>query len=304
MRKFYPDHLLLLLAIILGFSSCEVINPSEDIPAYIRIDSISFMDTVNNQPVLAKKGKHRIVDAWVFIDNELQGVYELPVTFPVLKSGNHTVKVYGGILRNSISSQRTLYAFYTPYIQTVNLQPEKTDTLRPLIGDDKKVIKLPSEAIGQFEPYEGFEGAGSIFKITANSKVLEYTKTDVDSLVFEGNFSALFEMDANANYLEFETNKSYTIPQTSPSVYMELNYKIDVPLLIGIYVEKAGGGVLNIPYLNLVATNGQWKKAYVSLTSETSLQSNAKYKIYYKAYHDQNMLKSRVLIDNVRLIYQ
>src|SRR5687768_8161045 len=86
---------------ILFISSCEVINPSEDIPSYIRIDSISVIDTTTNNPVF--KGSQRVTDAWIFIDGILHGVYELPATFPVLEEGTHKLTIYGGIQVNGIA---------------------------------------------------------------------------------------------------------------------------------------------------------------------------------------------------------
>jgi hypothetical protein len=68
------------------FSSCEVINPSEEIPCYLRIDSFLFVDTVNGTPIIIKRNTQKITDAWVFVDGKLVGIYDYPSVFPLLIS--------------------------------------------------------------------------------------------------------------------------------------------------------------------------------------------------------------------------
>ena len=61
----------LIMAIII--SSCQ----KEDVggvPAYIKINSIELENNTTSY----------ITDAWVYINGQLQGVYELPSKFPVL----------------------------------------------------------------------------------------------------------------------------------------------------------------------------------------------------------------------------
>ena len=57
----------LLITSFLFLLSCEVINTEEDIPSIISIESIDV------------DGNHssKITDAWVYIDNEFQGVFPL-----------------------------------------------------------------------------------------------------------------------------------------------------------------------------------------------------------------------------------
>lgn len=68
---------ILFLTTLLFLFSCEVINTEEDIPSTITIESIEV------------DGNHtsKITDAWIYIDNEFQGVFPLPANFPVLKTG-------------------------------------------------------------------------------------------------------------------------------------------------------------------------------------------------------------------------
>ena len=66
----------ILFFILLFCFSCQK-NDSNDIPTYIKINSIDFD---GNETA-------KITDAWVYINDNLQGVYELPAEFPFLESG-------------------------------------------------------------------------------------------------------------------------------------------------------------------------------------------------------------------------
>ena len=95
--------LSLLITSLLFLLSCEVINTEEDIPSIISIESIEV------------DGNHssNITDAWVYIDNEFQGVFPLPANFPVLKTGELEIIIEAGIKKNGISSSRENYPFFT-----------------------------------------------------------------------------------------------------------------------------------------------------------------------------------------------
>src|SRR5438067_12211826 len=96
---------------IMLFTSCEIINPSEDIPSYLHVESFSV--TTNNETQGSNSSK--ITDVWVTVDGKALGTYELPATLPVLATGSHDVILSPGILINGIAATRTAYPFYTTY---------------------------------------------------------------------------------------------------------------------------------------------------------------------------------------------
>ncbi|HOV12628.1 MAG TPA: hypothetical protein PLL90_12785, partial [Bacteroidales bacterium] len=66
------------------------------VPSYIHIDKIDLNTTYE----FDGSNSCKITDAWVYIDGDLQGIYELPATFPVLANGQHTIMVRAGIKLN------------------------------------------------------------------------------------------------------------------------------------------------------------------------------------------------------------
>ena len=95
MNQKYTFLFAVVLLLTLGFISCRKFEGSQKVPSYIHIESIE-VDSLTDYFVYGAN-THKITDAWVYVDDNLVGIYELPSTFPVLKKGQHKVAVRGGI---------------------------------------------------------------------------------------------------------------------------------------------------------------------------------------------------------------
>ena len=81
----------------------NTINPKEQIPTYIHIDSIQF----NANPALLGITKsHQITVAWVYYNNGLIGTYDLPATITVPMGGDSAghLQVAPGIAINGLNN--------------------------------------------------------------------------------------------------------------------------------------------------------------------------------------------------------
>lgn len=288
----------------LSFSSCEIINPSEDIPFYLRIDSISYIDSSKTPIRPVKPGVQNIIDAWVYVDGIFVGTFTMPAKVPVVADGNsHKVNVVPGVLVNAQSTDHRVYPFFTEYTTVISSEPGKEVTIMPSVSDNPTAIKYPAEAVGQFP--EEFEGVGTIFRTTINSEVDTLFRTDNPVLVFDGNFSLLAEADSADSFLEFETEKAYSLPTNLRPIYLEVNYRTDVNLNIGLYViDNSGSSVTEQSIITMIPTELEWKKLYLNLTPYVSSFTNSKYRIYFKAEHNSGLSKSQVLLDNFRIMYK
>ena len=104
--------LVIAFLFVLAFASCNKFEGSQTVPAYIRIDSIK----VEGDYYTYGANTSNITDAWVYVDDQIIGCYELPTTFPILAKGPHKVSVYGGIQENGRGSARGPYPFYKPAV--------------------------------------------------------------------------------------------------------------------------------------------------------------------------------------------
>src|ERR1039457_4232719 len=108
--KRYLNFLYISIFYLLLFStqSCEKFSGDQTIPAYLKIDSIYITTKTETQG----SASHSITDAWVYVDDQFIGAYQMPARFPVLKEGKHKVEVFAGIKKDGIAATRTPYPFY------------------------------------------------------------------------------------------------------------------------------------------------------------------------------------------------
>lgn len=280
-----------VISSLLFTTSCKLIDPKEEVPAYVRIDSIPFQ--VND----ATQGTNNqnITEAWVFVDDLLQGVYTLPCEVPILKFGDHEIKVRGGIKRNTNSFSRVDYPFFTTYATKVNLASLKTDTIRPL-------VRYFTDALIW---NEGFEDAGVklIKSEGADTGIVSVNAPAVN--VFEGYGSGKLAIDNTRKIARVRSNGKFKFPLGEP-VFAEINFKGNNRILVGLIVHNGStGGDVMVPYLFLKASD-TWKKAYVNLSEVINENINVpSYDVYFEleADVDNPVTDPHMLIDNVKILY-
>ena len=220
-RKFTLYAFLVLAVFSVVFASCRKFEGSQTIPAYIHIESIVVDSLTDYFTYGATTSK--ITDAWVYVDDDPVGCFELPATFPVLKHGPHKVTVYGGIMSNGIAAARAPYPFYKPQIyeslnlvedSIINLQPvlnyypigggvekgwmedfETANTLLPVAGSDTSIIRINGS--------EAWHSSNSFYsgKIVLPPDSLDFTVATADEYSFHTGYLqyCMVEMDYNCN---------------------------------------------------------------------------------------------------------
>ena len=191
-------------------------------PAYIHIESIE-VDSLTDYFVYGAN-THKITDAWVHVDDQLIGVYELPATFPVLEKGPHKVTVYGGIMVDGRSAARDRYPFYQPWTaQNLNLVEDSIVNLSPVlhyypIGEGTNVAwkedfentnTLLSDSssdvnMNRVSGVEAWQSVNSFWsgKVELPPDSLDFTVVTADQFNFYKNTNGVYcllEMDYNCN---------------------------------------------------------------------------------------------------------
>lgn len=290
-----------LIFISIGFlllisqEGCSVIDKPEPIPAYLRISSITLKTPADNSQ---GSSSSNVTDAWVYINDNLQGVYPMPCRFPVLLTGSAKLSVRPGIIRNSIDATRIDYPFYNSWDTTIELKEKEILSLKPQINGYSQA--------SVFHFIEGFEGIGIDFE-KASSSVNDIYKTSNPDVVFEGNNCGKFEILSGTIDVTITSNKLYDLPKQGTSVFLELNYNINQNMEIGVMAQN-GAQVNQNSVLGLRATTDEsgkqiWKKAYIDLTDAVSNETFASgYKVYFYAKQADGVSNPLFLIDNVKLI--
>ncbi len=292
---------LLLFALTLT-SSCNMYNPAEPIPSYIHIDNITVTIPIALQSSTEQgSASGKIADAWVYIDEQLIGCFQMPCTVPVLYDGNHTLKIRPGIKVNGIAATRSPYPFYAAYSQVINLERGKTSTVT-----NATVTYNSYMSHSHFPMIEDFESIGYLISSTPASETPFNFVSSPASSVFEGLKSGVGSLRSNNYTFECATKDSFLLNKSSAPVFLEFNYKCNhvfTVFLTGYTV--VGSNITNTQQQQALTYNPSenWNKAYLYLTPTIGYLGSANYfRIYFgmKNYATEDSVG--LALDNVKIV--
>lgn len=295
MQIFYSVYFFFLL-IIFSFlvEGCDIINPEEGIPGYIQIDSFKVITDKYTQGTSSSN----ISDVWLTLDGNYQGIYELPVKFPVLETGERNLIFWAGIKNNGIAADRERYEFYTRY--EIDTKIESGDVLKitPQVSYKESV---------NFKLMEDFEDPGLKLVSTYKSDT-GIIHSDID--VFEGNRSGLIALDSLHTYFECKSFDSLFLPVNMTKVYVEMDYNSDLNLKVsgnsfsvGLFVTSSSSYITD-PIIYLNETKGEWNKIYIDFTDALNEYPSALYfHLFIGATNAGDSLKeAHISIDNIKVL--
>jgi len=283
-----PHYIFISLLLFIAVSSCEKFTGDQTIPAYLSIDSIYITTDYYKQGTASQS----ITDAWVYIDDEFIGAYELPARFPVLKTGKHNLKIWPGIKKNGIAATRYGYEFYVPIEKVVNLIQDSTAK----IG----VIRTTYQPTASFVWMEDFEKVSVSLDTTSRSSAYIQSTAPGSPLTFEGNHSGLVMLDSIHDFFECQTHDEYAIPLAP--IYLEMNFNTTNTLTVGVFTYGYTT-VYQTPIITLNPTNGEWKKIYIDLSNTLNAYTGmSTYRVYMGTFKDKGLSQSMILFDNFKVV--
>ena len=286
--KLLLNTLLISLTIAITVS-CEPKNDENLVPSYLKIDKINLTSTE-----LQGSNSSNITDAWVYLDETLIGSFELPCTVPILSNGKQTITIRPGIKLNGISNTRAVYPFYKEIKQEINLVRDSVTDLTPTTTYEDKT---------EFPWLEGFEFSEITLDTTAKSTV-GITRTNDPAQIFieSGNlFSGLVTMAQDSAIFESVTKDHFEFPENGGYVFLEINYKINHPLVVGVFYTT-GDRRLQRPMVTLNKTD-EWKKIYINLTVvKYDTPSAEDFQIFIGAQKENDIEEATFLLDNLKLV--
>jgi hypothetical protein len=279
----------IVFAGLLLFISCQDFKNPEDIPAYIYVPDIEVFTTQAQG-----SNSHKVTEVYFYLEEEFLGSFSPGNTFPVLADGNSNLTFFAGIRENAIEDIPALYPLYERYELTKNLQPGVVETIVP---------RFEYAANCNFTFVEDFEGNHIFSELIDGSPDarLQIERNDV----FEGQGSGRIDLTEEAPGIAIATSQIFeNLPRNGAAVYLEMNYRTDVPLFIGLI----GYDNINPPeeyYKLILNSNTTWNKVYIRLTEEIVALRRSGYRIVLRA--EYNSLNSKevqsVYIDNLKLIH-
>jgi hypothetical protein len=292
--------LLMLCALFLGmimFAGCDKFEGNQDVPAYLQIDSLGFSSDYDVQGT----EKQEIVDAWIYVDDNLVGGFEMPALIPVLAEGIHKLEIRPGIILNGISDTRAPYPCIEPMI---------FESVR--FTADSITVKYASTSYydnAEFVWMEDFEDASLAIKASANSDTGIYRTSPAGAggAFIDANsmYSGISYLDTTSSYLQLvseEGNGAGFAFDRGDFIFLELHYKNDTPVAVGVYIKLMDGTVQERPFLILSPSAG-WNKIYVNFTPIVNETVDAvNYTFYFEAQLPDDTENAFVMLDNIKLV--
>jgi hypothetical protein len=271
--------------------SCNLINREEEIPSYIAIDTIRL----NANTVLQGSASSKITDAWIYVDDQLVGAFELPCKIPVLAAGEHKISVGAGVMVNGLTALRAPYPFYRFYSEnSINLNEGEVREIEPVVT---YFDSLQFAFMANFDDLSGskLEAAGA-----SDTTIALVSNPE---LVFEGAGSMLAALYRDSGFIEFQMVEPVELPKQGTTVYLELNYKTTHILNVGLKANYTSSGTVSAPLVSLNPST-EWNKIYINLTRQVSQQINAaNYRVYFYAPKPAGSGKMELFIDNMKIVY-
>lgn len=290
---------IILVTILFLFVGCGVFDKPETIPSYVEIDEF-VLTTTSSQGT----SDHKITDAWVFVDKEFVGVYELPARIPLIANGEHQVEIYPGIYKNGVQAERVIYPFYTFFDTTYNLIPDETLIISPEIG-------YVNDLNWWVEDFEDPSFKWILFPSGSDTTMFVAEPSEYPNL-FEGN-AGLIEMASTTVYCEMRTEEPMfnDLPRMfSDDAYMELNYKCNHQFILGLLHNNTGLSAYDkqtlITFYPTTDENGeaQWNKTYLYIPDVTNFfQQATEFDFFISILNNDGMEDVEVYVDNFKVLY-
>lgn len=302
--------ILLAFGIVLLFFSCNRFSGSQEIPAYLRIEPWTFTTDYDREGAAT----HAITDAWVYIDGNFQGCYEMKShddgvysMVPLLEHGEHAIQLYAGIKLNGISSTRIQYPGYRPYKTTLTLKEGEIETVSPVTS----YYSIDSTNLS-FHIMEDFEDANNI-RLTIDTNVSHAVREQISHRTNSNAWLDPFDtinhyrsvkvhLGDSIRKFSLVSGKITDFPDPGNYVLLELDHKCEKDFLVGMYIYSYQNGLMD-KELYYVKASDTWKKMYLNFSPTISENYNAYYFKFYMRGAVDTLTTADYYFDNVKLVY-
>ena len=295
-------HIALYILIISNISCNK--NLIAEIPAYIEIREFNYINNIENEkPYTLNHQSTKITDAWVTMDDQFLGAFEIPCKIPIhlnnnVQSGSHSFDIYPGIKVNGIAASRVKYPFYKKFTLDTVLVRNSTTLLNP-------TTEYLDVAIDLFDGLGVFELDSDIILNSKNSSQIPNCVNLSSNLaspiiqtetVFQGESSLAIHLNSEQNYFHISTD---TI-DLAGTTFLELNFKTSTTLMVGViiinYPQEKKEELIQLHPTNI------WKKTYLDITPLINEgNSYSSFKIYFEGCGSNNSTE-HIYIDNLKLM--
>ncbi len=287
-----------ILFVIAGLmlNSCIKNNPD---PSWIEITPWTLVANANSQYPTGEL-THSFTDAWVYVNDELIGVFQVSDTLkiPVLKSGAVNIKIYPAIRNNGVSATKKIYPFVERFEINTTLVQNQTLQINPVT----RYSSMVRFAIEDFED-------PAIKIVNDPNSATQMSQGNDPAILQWGNFYGFVNLNQTDTtwiaYTNFESVNEANLPR-GKEVYLEIDYYNTNNVVTGLLWISSTSIKNNTNYqLNDQDPSAvKWKKIYIDLKE---LVSNAPAGNYFEqsfqAMLDVGDTEGLIVIDNIKVVH-
>ena len=282
---------LWLIVCISVLSGCDV-QPAAEV-AYLEVNELS-VSTTSDQGTSSSK----LNTLWVEQNGQQLGAFMPPCRIPLLAGNDQEIRLIPGVSINGSYNQRNQYEMLNAKTFNWDLEAFSTRTL----GNSGSTFSYNSTYT--LRVIEDFDGVGLNFTRAVQSDT---------TIIIVGNEEGAFQFIGEnpnksgkvvmlpASRAEFRTPEAFELPQQGANVWLEVNYKTDVPLTFGVIANETLQSI-QAPVVTLFA-NEDWNKVYLNLVTEVSGYPGAgDFNLFFGAINNTEDT-ANIFIDNIKLLY-
>ena len=278
---------VIIAGLICIFYGCNFFDNVDPIPSYLIIEDATVRASLDQGG-----NTDNIKDVWVFFNGRGAGVWELPAKIPFTETGDVDIILLAGIRVNGIAEIARIYPFYDSYQVNQTITQGSEVRLDPV---------FPYSENTNFSFVETFENR-NIFSVDINGNTNPMISRTDDSAA-EGTWSALVQLNDSMDVFEVKSQFNYETAQILGSdVYLELDYKGDLPFLVGYAIQGAPAAAAG--WKLIVNPSDAWNKIYIELSDELLGSGGETFQIRFGGglEGDEDRMGS-FQIDNVKVVH-
>ncbi len=290
MRSF-SLYLILAFALSVGVCGCDLINPAEEQPAYVRIDSFSFLPPVDGGPTVGLT--KQIESVFVSYDGQTIGTFDLPALIPILPGSGGLLTVRAGVDNIGMNAIQLNYPYYRS--DTLRIRGEDAGRTISFAAKTRYFDSLNYSFRADFEGTGGNNSFSSFLRVSGDTGLVVSTDP---AYRIDGTRVGLIVVDAMHDSSEVISQAVFKPASAQP--YIEIDYRCNIPFQIAVQSVDAN---ISDGYLTGVNANPAGAKLYIGIQDFVSnAPSPSGFRIQLKTALPDGESSGFVAIDNLKVV--
>ncbi|MBR1517792.1 MAG: hypothetical protein IJ620_06610 [Bacteroidales bacterium] len=256
--------------------SCKKFDGDITTPAFLHLDSLVVQQQGVGAPSTDAGWYTSDIDAVQLVayfqgdgaETNL-GTFQLPCEVPVLREGTvDYLRVVPVVKQNGIALTRIEYPYYADTtLRNLTLVANQTTYIGTLDGSTGRhylpIYYKPLSLIDQLV-FEPFEPLATTIAFDTSIAGVEWIDNDPDN-AFTGSGYLKITTPADDYNVLLPLKDPLTVSDPTKIIYLEMDYRTDVHLRIGINSAYTSGGTASTAWAITLYPRSQWGKIYINL---------------------------------------